>query len=281
MFDIIPLILILISFAVIIVIVLRKFSILASLDIDNIPAEKEAVFKEQIISKRIKRNLFKHYAKVSRLFLPIKDGVLNFFKWSYQRLLDFKDGYNKEKTVTITTTDSVEKLFAEAEELIKNDNTDLAEKKLIEIISLDSKSVKAFRVLGKVYSDRKSYSEAKQTMEHALRLAEKAYNDQQLAFENGVKTSADDEGLGIKVAGIYYDIALIHRNEENYKKALETIDNALKIEPNNPKYLDIKVEISIINKDKKGALEAYEKLKNANPDNQKLGEIKESIDKLE
>jgi tetratricopeptide (TPR) repeat protein len=281
MFDIIPLILILISFAVIIVIVLRKFSVLASLDIDNIPAEKEAVFKEQIISKRIKRNLFKHYAKVSRLFLPVKDAVLNFFKWSYQRLLDFKDTYNKEKTATIISGDSVEKLFAEVEELIKNDNSELAEKKLIEIISLDSKNIKAFRVLAKVYADRKSYNEARQTMEHALRLAEKAYNDQQLALENGLKTSVEDEGLGIKVAGIYYDIALICRNEENYNKALDSIENALKIEPNNPKYLDIKVEISIINKDKKRAFEAYEKLKNANPDNQKLGEIKESIDELE
>lgn len=281
MFDIIPLILILISFVVIIVIILRKFSILASLDIDNIPAEKEAVFKEQIISKRIKRNVFKHYAKFLRLLKPIGESVVNFFKWSYQRLLDFKESYNKEKVAQTATPDSIDAFFTVVDELLKDDETEQAEKKLIEIISMDSKSVRAFKMLGRIYYDRKNYNEARQTLEHALRLIEKAYNDQQLALENGAVIENEEEGLGVKLAGIYFDIALVYRAEENYEKTLEIIEKALKVEPNNPRYLDIKAEISIINKDKIMALDAYEKLKEVNPDNQKLEEIKDSIESLE
>ena len=50
MFNIIPLLLILLSFGVIIYIVVKKFSILANLDVDSIPAEREAKFKEKIIN---------------------------------------------------------------------------------------------------------------------------------------------------------------------------------------------------------------------------------------
>ena len=42
MFNIIPLVLILLSLGVIIIIVLRKFAVLANLDVDSIPAEREA-----------------------------------------------------------------------------------------------------------------------------------------------------------------------------------------------------------------------------------------------
>jgi hypothetical protein len=55
---------------------------------------------------------------------------------------------------------------------------------------------------------------------------------------------------------------------------------ALEIEPNNPRYLDTILEISIIKKDKVLANETYKRLKEVNPENQKLAEIKEEIAEL-
>jgi len=61
---------------------------------------------------------------------------------------------------------------------------------------------------------------------------------------------------------------------------LGSIKRSLEKHPNNPRYLDTMIEISIINKDKISALEAFDKLKEANPDNKKLEEWKKEIRKL-
>ncbi|MCG2695403.1 hypothetical protein L6248_00495 [Candidatus Parcubacteria bacterium] len=71
MYNIIPLIIILISLLVIIIVVSRKFSVLASLDLESIPAEKEARFKERIISSRLKRNFVRWGSKTIRFIRPV------------------------------------------------------------------------------------------------------------------------------------------------------------------------------------------------------------------
>jgi tetratricopeptide (TPR) repeat protein len=275
MYNIIPLILILASLSVIIIIVVKKFSILANLNIETIQAEREARFKEQIISNRIKRNYYKYYGKILKVLRPAFDGISNFFKWSYAKLVEFKENYNREKkTAGPDSRQAISKLFSEAEDLEKSGALDKSESKYIEIISLDSKNFKAFKELGKLYFNRKDYNEAKQTFEHALKLLE----------HESLQSNADVQGknmnLNIEIASIYFELTLVSRAMQNNDGALVSINRALSIEPNNPKYLDTKLEISIIKKDKISALEAYDKLKEVNPDNQKIENFKGQIDEL-
>jgi len=78
----------------------------------------------------------------------------------------------------------------------------------------------------------------------------------------------------------YFSLAEIQQSLNNYKEAMKNMKEALKIEPKNPKYLDAMFNLSIISKDKAEALDAYKALKNINPDNGKLGEMKEKIGEL-
>lgn len=277
MFNIIPLILILTSLVVIITIVIRKFPVLANLDIDSIQSERETRFKEQIISNRLKRNFFRQYNQVVKIIRPLAKSGGDFLKWGYDKLIEFKDNYNKEQQIEEDSEVAVERLFTEIEEHLKNDENAEIEKKLIEIISLDSKNIKAFRLLGETYMDRKDYSEAKQTWEHALRLAEKELD---LAVQNDSEKNEEGEGIARIVAELYFDLALVSVKIENIKDALENINKALQTEPNNPRYLDTKLEISIIKKDKHMAEKAYAKLQKANPENKKLEELKKQIEEL-
>ena len=279
MYNIIPLILILVSLGIIITIVLKKFSVLANLDIETIQTEREAKVKERIISKRLKRNFFRYFSKLSRGFKPIGTGISNFFKWSYKKLIEFKDNYNKEKEIVSEDSEVViNKLFSEAEDLIKDDDLNSAENKYIEIIGIDSKNIKAFKNLGKLYVDRKNYNEAKETLEHALRLLEKDYEEASLDGE--AKEEGQAEDINSQIAGICNSLSEIFRAAEDYGEAQKRIEKALKIEPNNPRYLDTKLEISIINKDKAAALDAYDKLKEVNPDNKKLDDFQAQIKEL-
>lgn len=259
MYNIIPLILILISLTVIIIIIVKKFPALANLDVNNMPKEKEAKFKEQIISGRLKRNIVMRTSKLARLAKPALEAVGSFFKWSYNKLHELKDSYKSEEKENLSKSEivaHVEEFFGEFDKLIKEEKNEEAEKKLIEIINLDNKSVKAFRALGELYRERKDYVEAKQTFEHVLRLEKE---------ESGET---------------YFDLALVGMDSEDFAGALFNIKKALEVEPDNPRYLDTLLEISIINKDKAGALEAYKRLKKSNPENQKLDEMKEQIEKL-
>ena len=134
MFNIIPLVLILISLAVIISIIIRKFPVLANLNIDSIQAEREAKFKEQIIGNRLKRNFFRYYNQVMRFARPVGAKISELLKWGYDKLIEFKDNYNKEEAAVVDADETVKKLFVETEDLLKKEDFETAEKKLIEII---------------------------------------------------------------------------------------------------------------------------------------------------
>lgn len=262
MYNIVPLILILVSLVAIFFIISKKFSLLASVDVDSIPKEKEAKVKEQIISDRIKRNFVKWNAKFFKFAKFVLEKLAIFFKWIYKRLHEARDDYKTAATlekgdIEETTGDILE----EVRNLIDEEDYEKAEKKLIDIIGLDSKNIRAFEELAELYFKKKDYNEAIQTFEHVLKLSEN-----------------DTEYTG--VAEVLYNLALVSKEKEDLEGALDYIKDALKIEANNPRYLDTMLEISIMNKDKISALEAFKKLEEVNPDNQKLEELNEQIKEL-
>ncbi|MFA4833873.1 MAG: tetratricopeptide repeat protein [Patescibacteria group bacterium] len=260
MYNIIPLILILVSLSVIVYIVVRKFSVLAGVDVENIPAEREARVKERIISSRLKRNIFKWSSQLTKIFRFSAEKTGVFSKWIYKKLHELKESYGAE--IFLPTADKEKKigeLSVEAEEMIGEDNFKEAEKRLIEIIGLDSQNIEAFKSLGNLYFANKDYEDARQTFAHTLKLIKDSENNQEIAEIN-------------------FELALVNRADGRLDEALREIKESLKTAPNNPRYLDTSLEISIMKKDKVLALDAYGKLAKANPDNQKLKDLKKQID---
>lgn len=289
MYDIIPLSLILISLSVIIIIVFRKFPVLANMDVENIPAEKEAKFKERIISNRLKRTLIMWWSKITRLIYPGGESISKVFKWLYNKLHELKESHKQENLNNINLDARIEQLFNLTEEFKKSGDFNMAEKKLIEIIGLDSKNIEAFKLLGKIYFERQNYEEAKQTFEHILKLKEDDEdiydNLAKIAQARGDLNQAKDEYLKLlnvnkENAQTYFNLTLVYQAMGNMKEAVKNIKKALKIEPNNPRFLDTKLEISIIIKDKVLALDAFNKLQKVNPENQKIVEFKKQIDEI-
>jgi hypothetical protein len=62
--------------------------------------------------------------------------------------------------------------------------------------------------------------------------------------------------------------------------AKESILQAVELEPQNPKYLDLLIEIAIICGNKDLALKGYGELRLVNPENQKLSSFKDRIYKI-
>jgi tetratricopeptide (TPR) repeat protein len=263
-------------------IVVRKFSALANLDIESMPAEKESRFKERIISNRLKRNLTKWGASLMKVLRFIAQNLGKGFSYVLSRLDKMKDKYQEESILNKKKQGDpgklAEQLFLDADALIKDGSLEEAEKKFIEIISLQSRSLKAFKKLADLYILKKQFDEAKQTLEHILKLIE----DEEVVLMKSKDEGSEDQlkTLNLERGQIHFDLASVFRGKENLEQAGKSMKEALKIEPSNPKYLDTMIEISIMGKDKIAALDAFKALEKANPENQKLAELKEQISEL-
>src|SRR6056297_511853 len=254
MYNIIPLLLILVCLLVIIIVIARKFSLLSNLDIDNIPQEKEGRFKEKIAGNRIKKGIFSQTGKIGNKTGVIFKKISHWGRNCYNRLSSLKKTYEQELRSREEKKDNrLEILWEEVENLNSKENFEEMENKLIEIIGLDSKNSFAFEKLGNLYFENKRYDEAKETYEYLLNLLGEGEEDRQ--------------------AKVYFYLAWTDTEREKYVEAFSNIKKALSISPHNPRYLDIMVEIAIMLKDKKGAREYLETLKEVNPENQKIGKF--------
>jgi len=261
---------ILISLAVIIilVIVVKKFPALAILDAANVPGEKEAQFKERMIRARMERDLSFISGFFGRIWLFLKRRLGGALKARQAQLKKIRINHKANfKIPWLEKQKKIRVLAAAIQEDLKKEDETAAEEKLVEIISLDSKNLEAFFKLGNLYKNQRKWPEAHQTWEYALKLA-----TQQAEDEKNANNITPQE--------IYFSLANAEKEAGDLDAALENIREALEREANNPRYLDLILDLSIMRKDKNLAMEYWEKLATANPENQKLAEWKEKIDQL-
>lgn len=267
MFNLISIILIALSVLVILVIIVKKFPALAILDVVDIPGEKESKFKHKIIKARVERDLARWSGFFGRTWLFVRRRLVTFLQARQVSLKKIKASYAINiKVPWLEKQKRIRELSRAAKESLKKEDEDSAEEKLVEIISLDQKNLEAFFRLGNLYAGQKKWSEARQTYDYALKLAKS-------------RDRADLAG-DITPQEIYFSISELEKEAENFEAALENIREALELEPNSPRYLDLILDLSIMSKDKNLAQEYWNKLTAVNPGNNKLAEWREKIEKL-
>jgi tetratricopeptide (TPR) repeat protein len=259
----------LISLAVIIFIVIRKFPVLANIDIGEIEAERQAELKRKILNDKFKRSANKVFKELAKFLKPLGRFLGKIFGLLYNRLVNLREAYTEENQIVgEDLAKKIEALFAEAQDLTHKEDLAKAEAKYIEIIGLDSQNYKAFELLGENYFDRENYEEAEQTFEHAIKLKEQ--------FKK-----AGAEVSDMDLAKTFFSLSLVHHKMNNAPLALEKTKAALELEPNNPRYLDKMVELCIITKDSGAARDYCQRLESSNAGNKKLKEFKDKIRELE
>jgi tetratricopeptide (TPR) repeat protein len=266
MLTVVSIIIILICLTIILAIAVKKFPALAILDVNNLPGEKEAKFKEQIIKQRVERDLAKIGGSLGRIWLFLNKRLTGFLKDWQARLKKIKFNYHLHKRLPRPERQRlIRRLFMEAEEFLGREEFPAAEEKLIEIISLDQKELTAFFKLGELYRLQKKWLEARQTYGHALKLARQ-------------KFGADaEETPVVSPQELYFSLAELEKEAGDLPAALENISEALEIEPNSPRYLDLILDLSIIKKDKAAATAFLARLAAVNPENNKLADWQEKI----
>ncbi|HLC70127.1 MAG TPA: tetratricopeptide repeat protein [Patescibacteria group bacterium] len=280
-------------------IVVSKFPQLANLDVQNLPEEKESKKKKEILNQRIDEQGRRLQKRLGPLFRPIRHGwgllQLKFrvYVGKMERLWHHEQRLEEKKARAEMSSEEketrLEQILKEAEICRGSGELDKAEELYIGAIKIKPNSVVAYRGLGETYLAKESLEEARQTFKYLCQLDK---NDEQALVKLG--EIAEKEGK-IEKAIEYYERAIIlndslsprfyHLAELLMKVnqpqvAKEAIVQAVELEPKNPKYLDLLIEIAIISLDKALATKGYEELRLVNPDNQKLVEFKERMGEM-
>lgn len=296
MYSLLPFILILLSLAVIIFVIIRKFPQLSLLDVDSIPEVKMERKKEEILRKKVEDKMAGFGKRQEKFWRPIfqklKEAQLVFRKYvgRVQKIvLDSERKLKKQRTTTSEARVEAVTLLKEASVAVGQNDLELAEKKYIEAIRLNPKSQDAYFGLGGVYLEKGELDDAEEAFTYLTRLnsqhdgglvklaeiaeergnIEKAieYYEKSLLVEDGKATRF------IKIAELMLSIDKVDTAQEAVKQAVE-------LEPQNPKYLDMLVEVSIKCGDKQSAEESFQRLRMVNPENQKLDVLKERIGEM-
>ncbi|MEK7189520.1 MAG: tetratricopeptide repeat protein [Patescibacteria group bacterium] len=312
-----PIVLIFISLAAVVIVVVRKFPQMTGLDTEKLPEVKQAKIKEEIQFQKFLRHLsslgvklksqskylgfFKNgwLATQGRFRVAVhnlqekykKSVIAEFKKEVNESAADVKSkkGAVKKKTTASAIQANVDPL-KQAEKSREAGDLPTAERLFIEVIKTNPREADAYRGLGKTYLAMEKLKEAKETFEFLAKLKpdeDRVYNYLGMVAEaQGKKAEAiryfeEAVRLNDRLAVRFYDLGRMYASAKRPAAALRNFARAAEIEPNNPKYLDQLLEMSIITGDVDLAREVYDRFRLTNPDNQKLPEFKQRIEEME
>ncbi|KKU99541.1 MAG: hypothetical protein A2898_04790 [Candidatus Kerfeldbacteria bacterium RIFCSPLOWO2_01_FULL_48_11] len=277
------------SIIAILAIVGRKFPVLASISVGEIPRHKQERVKSALIAGRLYRRLESLNKPLAKAFEFFRSTILVFLHKIWANVKDLERRHTlpehqlsaKEK---VNREEHIKELLFEADQLAKDESFAEAEKKYIETISLDPDNIDAFTRLGKVYVSMNDFQHAKESFNYSLKLRIHQRSVESTGapqpVEGEQKAEQSSASLDRLIADHYIDLGEVYVLTEEPVLAQKCFEEAIHLEPNNPRNLDTLFDFAVSMKNKPLAYEALKKLRVADPDNQKLGELEQQIDKM-
>jgi tetratricopeptide (TPR) repeat protein len=297
--NIVFLIIIIVSIIVIAVVIFRKFSVLANLDLENLAEEQEVQKKKKLLSHRLmekEKEAGKSFtAKIEPFrkiwyFLQTK---FRLYVGKIERLLHYEELIkNRVKEKQMTNNERANKfneMIFQAQNQLAEGKYETAEEFFIAAIKLDKKSAVAYRGLGDTYMAKGAVEEAMQTYDFLSKLTpdddallvklselseERGFLDDAIGYLERAITVNDS------LSTRFFRLAELYAKNGHSDLALDAVGQAVELEPKNPKYLDLLIETAIICGNQKIAQKNFDELRMVNPENNKLIELKEKIDKI-
>lgn len=278
-------ILIIISGGYLFYLVFKKLPDVKNLDINSIPDEKQVEARLKILESKFFRSRTETKEKLGKVFSPSFKKGFSFFSNIKDRILSLEAHYKmRDKKPVEEKPKTIDELIKEGKELLYKGDYVPAEKSLIEVIARDSKKIKAYELLGELYFNNKSYDQAEEIYIYLIKLS--AANDfsgdgvKGKKLEEAENDLLDTINVNIKIGTYYDDLAQIYEIVDKMDKSLDCYLKANMIEPNNPKYLDKVIELSIKLGDKSLAKKTLYRLRQINPENGKLKDLESAIENI-
>ncbi len=269
-------------------IVVRKFPQLTLIDAESLPKERDAKRKREIIRQRVSRLAGAWGRRVANDALKSMDSARERFREQYRKVLALERQYRKERKLTpAAAREKSAALLAEAAVLVNDGKAAEAEKKYIEVVSLDSRNADAYRGLAKLFLDDKRYEQARETFAYLVRMAVKEnrclHGKGRRSF-TGAQPNKDacpaSSVTHAEIAKHCVDLATACQALGDIPGTVEAFERAVAMEPSNPRLLDLLLDACILGGDKERAVEVFGRLAEVNPENNKLSALQEKISSL-
>ncbi len=289
--DLIAIGIIIISVGSIVFIIAKKFPVISSINTTVLKKHQQDEVKRQLIESRLKRKL----SFVSGFYRPKKEeqaqGKESFMKRAQifiQKLeKKYRDNANTVQQQQNGNGDKTKKqkslLLEEAKKMIEEERYKEAEDKYIEAISLDNQYIEAYEGLAQLYVAIKDYKHAKETYKYLLKIVttdEETNGKEKTHVENEKEQGSDSASLNKDIAKYYITLGEVYLLGDELSEAKEHFEEAIKLEPNNPRNLDLLIQTALKSRDTDTVKRYLDKLKEVNPKNEKLELIKKELRNL-
>ncbi len=267
-FYLIPIIIILVSVGFIGHLIYKKMPQLASINIKSVPAEKEQLVRNRIITQRLYRKYSDTHAILKKILKPLGKDIAGFFSNLYQQILELekKQLHQHQPLKQIDINQQITDKLEEVENLLAQGENEKAEDICIRVIELNPRNDQVYEILTNIYLEEKEYKKAKEVCKLLIKL-----------LNRGVESGAADKH---RLANAFSTLGWAYQVDGKFTYAMANYRKAVDLEPSNPRFLDLLLKISIILKNKDLATKVFNDLRQADPDNQKLAEIREEIKNL-
>lgn len=222
------------------------------------PERRDASMKHQLFAKRLERDTGQVAATVGGVLSMPWRLLRNAFRRFAGRLIALERRYEHSRRASGSKeerTNAAQALVQEAEAILKKGDAVIAEKKLVEAVTLAPKFAPAYVALGYLYAEKRSLEEAKE------------------AFSFAASLEKNDPTAPYALADMLDKAGRIAEALTWYKKALV-------IEPNSPRYLSSVIESALALKDVATAEDALTTLSEVNPQNKKIRDYAAALERL-
>lgn len=272
----------------------RYLRLASGVDVAQLPGAAPAQLKRQLLDQRLQRQLKQVGAPAASL---VSGWFGALYRWAHdgaERLVALEESYRrrllgKPLADVLAQQQQRQALIAEAESLAEDEDFAAAERVYLDLVKMDPSSVEAYEGLGSLYYRQRQYDDARLTFEYLAKLhggAEVGYSGLGLvAAERGDLAGAAaayqrSVAANPRAAGNLYNLAKVYEALEDLAAAADQVEEALQLEPENPRYLDYGATLAILQRDATTAEELTERLAAVNPENQKVAQHRQAIEEL-
>lgn len=228
----------------------KKYTTLRMLDLDSSRTVREKKLRDRIMEDRMQRAVVYHAGKGARLVLVPWRVLQRMFRKFAGKFIALERSYHREHTrKEHISPENLQSLLADAERALREERFQVAEERLVELISAESKFAPAYEVLSRVYAAKREWKEAIESLVYYVKLEPQ---------------DADRRFL----------LGTMHEREGSKGDALAEYQHALDISPRNPKYLDAAITLACELKRFDEAQAMLGVLEEVNPENTKIETFK-------
>lgn len=277
--TIVSLLIVVACIAGIVHIISRRWNALLSIDLEALPAERDARTKKKIIAERLKRQMYHAKNKATEISEPLKLFFRKRFSKIQEKVHTLSEAVEHHRSKTESSDEKmpdgtrVEKLLREADTAMDQEKFDEAERKYIDIIALDAKNLQPYQGLALLYTKKKDWPQAQEVLEYLC-------NQLRELASHTDSNPSEKSSLEMRLAESLNQLSGVTLSQEKNDEACSALEEAVALQPQNPKFLDALLELYIILGKQKEARKVLARLKEANPENQKLDEFAERIKAL-